>query len=180
MPVGIAALDPAGLPDPAGAQQTGGDVVKLALRAEHQPIDPGIDGERRRWRRWRAARRILDQMAGIDPRGMDIGVPAPLGPAGNRAADIALANDKAADLDPVDMLVVVAEQRREPAVEPGRRDLDLRDPGDLLIVEIEDERCRSRLIGRLFPAGLGDREGGATQIEQRRRLASVARRTPYR
>ena len=74
--VGIAALDPAGLPDPAGAQQVGGDLAQLALRAEDQPIDPRIDGQRRRCRRRRAARRILDQMAGIDPRGVEIGAPA--------------------------------------------------------------------------------------------------------
>ena len=83
--------------------------------------------------------------------------------------------DEAPDLDPVDMLAVGAELRREVTVETGRLYLDLRDAGDPLIVEIEDELCRSRLFRRLFPAGLGDRQGGAAQVEQRRRLAPVRR-----
>src|SRR6266853_4466728 len=112
-------------------------------------------------------------MAGIDPRGMDIGAPAPSGPAGDGAADIGLAGDKAPDLEPVDTLAVVADQRRKAAVEAGRLDLDLLDPGDPLIVDIEDEGRRSRLLRRLFPAGLGDPEGGAAQIEHGGCLAPV-------
>ncbi len=50
---------------------------------------------------------------------------------------------------------------------------DLRDRVILLLVEIEDDSRRARLSGRLFPTRLGDRQGGAAQIEQRRRLAPV-------
>src|SRR5437879_6449916 len=106
-------------------------------------------------------------MADIGPHGMDIGTPASLGPAGDCAADIGLAGDEAADVDPLDALTVVAEQRRETAVEPRCLDVDLADPGDPLILDVEDDGRRSRLLGRLFPAGLGDREAGAAQIELR-------------
>src|SRR5260370_39125995 len=104
-------------------------------------------------------------MAGIDPRGMYIGAPAALGPAGDRAADIGFAGDKAPDVDPVDPLMIVAEQRREAAVEARRLDVDLAASGEPLIVDVEDECCRPRLFRRLLPAGLGDRKAGVAQIE---------------
>src|SRR5216684_4595403 len=110
-------------------------------------------------------------MAGIDPRGMYIGAPAALGPAGDRAADIGFAGDEAPDVDPVDPLMIVAEQRRETAIEAGRLDVDLADPGDPLIVDVEDDCRRPRLFGRLLPAGLGDRKEGVAQIELSRCLA---------
>ena len=74
-------------------------------------------------------------------------------------ADLALADHQALDLDPVETLAVGAEQRCEMAVEAGGLDLDLRDRGDVSMVEIDDDLCRSRLTRRLPPTGLGDRQG---------------------
>src|SRR5260370_7628082 len=110
-------------------------------------------------------------MAGIDPRGMYVGAAGALGWAGGRAADSGFGGEKAPDVDPVDPLMIVAEQRREAAVEARRLDVDLADPGDPLIVDVEDDCCRPRLFRRLLPAGLGDRKAGVAQIELSRCLA---------
>ncbi len=55
-PVGVAALDLAcDCQIPPVRSSSAVTLAKLALRAKHQPIDPGIERERRRRRRWRTA-----------------------------------------------------------------------------------------------------------------------------
>ena len=109
---------------PAGAQQLGIYLLQLAMRAHHQPVDPGVDRQRRRCRRpadargvasfirWRASMRAAWISARQPP-------PArrPTVPLSHRLAD-----RQAADVDPVDLLVVAGELGAEPAVEPGGAD----------------------------------------------------------
>src|SRR5438094_2378730 len=65
--IGQSAIQPRGLPDPAAAQQLGGNLADFLTRAENQPVD--ARGDRERYRRWsaRIARRVLDQASAIDP-----------------------------------------------------------------------------------------------------------------
>ena len=67
------------------------------------------------------------------------------------------------------------ERGAEAAVETGRADVDLADPRDALVVEIQHELGRARLARRFLPAGLRDRQRGVLQIEQRNRLAAICR-----
>ena len=92
-----------------------------------------------------------------------------------RAGDDRFADREAADVDPVDLLVVGGELSAEPAVEARRVDLDVADAGDLVVVEVQHDLGVARLPRRLFPAGFRDRQAGVAQVEQRRRLAGIRR-----
>ena len=85
------------------------------------------------------------------------------------------ADREAADVDPVDLLVIAGELSAEPAVEAGRVDLDVADAGDLVVVEVQHDLGVARLPRRLFPAGFRKRQAGVAQVEQRRRLAGIRR-----
>src|SRR5215207_1784611 len=105
-------------------------------------------------------------MAGVEAGGVDVGPPAAVA-AADRAGDVAVAERHAADVDPVDLLAVGGELRREAGIEAGGAGVDLADAGDLLVFEVEHELGRARLSGVFLPSGLGYRQRGVAQVEQR-------------
>src|SRR3954471_19022567 len=152
----MAAVDARGLPRAAVAQHLGRDLLELAPRTECKAIDVGVDRQRQRRTRRAVAGGSLQEVLAVQARGMDVGAPTAAGTPADAAGQIVAADQQPPDIDVVDTLAVAAQRHREAPLESGGLDLDQRALREFLVLEVEDELCRPWLIGRFFPACLGD------------------------
>ena len=109
---------------------------------------------------------------------MDIGVPATTGAARDGPAQIIIAGDEPLDLDPLELFATIGGDDRQPAVEPRGLDLDLRQTGDPVVLEVDNQLRNGGGVGRLLPSGFVDRQRSAAQIQSGDRLG--ARRVDLR
>ena len=79
--------------------------------------------------------------------------------------DVVIADHEPFDVDTLDIFSVRCEREREFSVKPRRLHLDLTQPCDLLIQEIEYESAASRHIGGFVPTYLGNGQVRRAKVE---------------
>src|SRR4029077_11587364 len=87
--------------------------------------------------------------------------------ARDAACNIVVADDKATDVDTLDLLPIRRRPHRELAVKARCLHFDLSQPGNLLICEIENQLARALNIGGFVPAGFRNRQTRSAKVEQR-------------
>ena len=135
------------------------------MRPEDQPLDARRDRERHGRRLTAAAGGLFDHPARVDPRGVNIGMPAAVRVPGDGAAEIIVARDHALDVDALDLFAVIGNTDREPPIKPRGSDFNVGDLGNAVVVEIDDQFRDPRRPRQFPPVGLIDREAGRAQIE---------------
>src|SRR6516162_11372879 len=89
--------------------------------------------------------------------------PATLRPASNVTGDVVITDQEPFDVDALDVFAVRCERERKFSIEACRLHIDLAQPSNLLVGEIEDQSAAARNIGGLLPACL--RNGQACRVK---------------